>query len=217
MSDAFAKDGDTSAAGLTVLHAAGYTQFQTHVVLQPFLDLGCVSYPGELQGSLSVAARILHALAVHGHNISMFIDNLCTQQLADGSWPRDKWNISWLYSAWHALLALTKAPQSTLVDDAIGRSIEAICRSQRTDGGWSPAGSSRMSDTVFAALALLAVRDRSWERVAAALRGARSWLSANIAGDMTPSWVAKDLYSPTRVDRMLAFSALFALQQHEDL
>lgn len=215
MSDAFHVDGDTSAAAWTVVHAVGVTP-PPHV-LQPYMEHGAfAAYPGELQPSLSVACRLLHANSADQASIQDGIAWVLAQQYADGRWPEDKWNASWLYSAWHALLACQGQSSEPAVQSMVGKTLTAMEDAQYADGGWGARSVSRGPDTTFAIFALIAARSFPGvaDRTLMPLRRAFAWLSHAVEQDAWPTtWVGKELYTPVRVDRALAYSALFAAER----
>lgn len=212
MSDAFHMDGDTSAAAWTVVRAAGATPPLR--LLEPYMRHGAfTAYPGELQASLSVACRLLHASVADDAATRHGIAWLRSQQCADGRWPADKWNASWLYSAWHVLLACQGRSSEPGVPSLVCTTLTAIEEAQHADGGWGPASASRGPDTVFAIFALLAACSFPGlaDHVQASLRRAAAWLSQAVEEDVWAlRWIGKELYAPVRVDRTLAYSALVA-------
>lgn len=211
MSDAFQTDGDTSAAAWTVVQAAGVTPPRR--VLEPYLQHGAfAAYPGELQPSLSVACRLLHTGSVGPEGVKNGIAWVLGQQYGDGRWPEDKWNASWLYSAWHALLACRGRSSESAVQAMAHKTITAIQEAQHPDGGWGARSVSRGPDTTFAIFALVAARSFPGvaDQTLSPLRRATGWLSSAVEQDAWPAtWVGKELYIPIRVDRVLAYSALF--------
>lgn len=220
MSDAFHVDGDTSAAAWTVVHAVGVTP-PPHV-LKPYMEHGAfAAYPGELQPSLSVACRLLHANRLDQAGSQDGIAWVLAQQYADGCWPGDKWNASWLYSAWHALLACQAQPTEPAVQSMVRTTLTAIEHTQHVDGGWGPRSVSGGPDTTFAIFALIAARAFPGvaEQTLMPLRRAFAWLSHAVEQEAWPTtWVGKELYTPVRVDRALAYSALLAAERiMEDL
>jgi hypothetical protein len=212
MSDAFHMDGDTSAAAWTVVRAGGATP-PLHL-LEPYMQHGAfTAYPGELQASLSVACRLLHASGADAAASRHGITWLRSQQCADGRWPADKWNASWLYSAWHALLACQGRASDPDVPALVCTTLRAIREAQHANGGWGPTSASRGPDTVFAIFALLAACSFPGlaDQVQASLRRAALWLSQAVEENAwSLTWVGKELYAPVRVDRTLAYSALVA-------
>ncbi|HEX6293000.1 MAG TPA: prenyltransferase/squalene oxidase repeat-containing protein [Herpetosiphonaceae bacterium] len=209
MSDAFQTDGDTTAAAVAIVRAAGRQGPQAIEIFQPFMSSGFTAYPGEMHGSISVQGRMLQQLAIDGYNIDVEVGRLCTRQLPDGTWPRDKWNVSWLYSAWHAMLPLSLAPPSEAVEQALDSTMHALRRQQHPDGGWGPT-SSQLPDTTFAMLALLVLQPRFDAVIQPMLAPAHHWLDQHIDDPVPDTWIGKQLYSPILVDRILSLTALVA-------
>lgn len=215
MSDFFIPDGDDTAAGIAVLRAAGY-QVDLAILRQYENGAHFTTYPGELQPSLTTTARAVHALALSGKEVDRAQNFLIESQCPDGRWPADKWHSSWLYTTLHVVLAIADTAHITALQSAS----DAIVAYQHGDGGWGMGSKSTTSETVYGAIALRSLRERGiLDRGALdALRKAHQWLLRNyrpfnVSEDKY--WIAKELLSPSRIDRAFELSAMLALALEE--
>ena len=213
--DHFEPDGDNTAAVVAVLGAAGVPEAIR--MLDSFRHgVHCTSYPYELQPSLSVTARALHGYHVC---VSTINNEHIAQVLAcrdrDGRWTGDKWNVSWIYTTAHMLLACADGPNRS----ALEISKCALLEHQNADGSWGAGGNTSQFETAMAIIGLFAV-DRQLQdgAVVHAVMRARAWLLPLVlAGAILPSdrrgvWLNKELFSVPRIERMwvLAASALIS-------
>lgn len=206
-SDTFAPDGDDTAATIASLHAAG-RPVDVRILKQFANDDHFCAWVGELQPSLSVTAHAVHTLRVFGHDTSAYERYIITHQLADGRWPGDKWNGSWLYTTWRCVIALQAAARAT----PIRRAIEAILAHQRPDGGWGGVASTP-EETAYATLTLRSVVDHGFDQIGilSALQRGERWLQQQyrpFAPSTVACWLAKEPYRPQRISRTIELSAL---------
>jgi halimadienyl-diphosphate synthase len=217
MSDFFMADGDDTAAAVAVLQAAGHKTSFTP--LRRFQDGNHFkAYRGELQPSLSLTARAAHTLALFGEEKEQIHKFITDRQLADGRWPGDKWNSSWLYTTYFAILALTATARFSCLHSVV----EALLCRQRADGGWGENGRSTSVETAFGALTLHTLSSRlNGRESAGSLRRAYAWLrdnyAANSAAAAPKCWLGKELYRPARIDRAIELSTLIVLSTQEHL
>jgi halimadienyl-diphosphate synthase len=217
MSDFFVTDGDDTAAAVAVLQAAGFEPC-IHA-LNRFQDGNhFYAFRGELQPSLSLTARAVHTLSLFGEQRRQIENFITERQLADGRWPGDKWNSSWLYTTYFATLALTASHQFPRLCAAL----EALLRFQCDDGGWGTDRHSTAVETALGALTLYTLSRRlDHAESADALHRAYCWLRTNYAGNgadrLHKCWLDKELYRPARIDRAFELSALIVLSAQESL
>lgn len=216
MSDFFIPDGDDTAAGIAVLCAAGH-QVDLAILRQFENDDHFFTFAGELQPSLSVTARAVHALAFAREEVARAQSFLIERQCPDGRWLSDKWHSSWLYTTLHVVLALTNSRHV----GALKSAVDAMLAYQHADGGWGIDSKSTATETAYGILALRTLRDYGLlDGVALdALRKAHQWLLGNyrpfnVSEDKY--WIDKELYHPFRVDRAFELSAMLALALEED-
>jgi Squalene-hopene cyclase C-terminal domain/Prenyltransferase and squalene oxidase repeat len=206
-SDYFDTDGDDTAEALAVLVATGRTSDPQP--LQRFAtDTHFAAYPGELQPSPSVTAHAIHTLDLCGHDTSAARAYLLERQLPDGRWLGDKWNGSWLYTTCQALVALNKATDTPTVA-ALQRSVSAILAHQHSDGSWGDYGANA-EETAYAVLALRAIAARF--PIGPHLERGQRWLLANyrpFEHNRRPIWLAKEIYCPQRLSRMIELVATY--------
>ena len=206
-SDHFQADGDDTAEALAVLVATGRTR-NPQPIQRFATDNYFAAYLGELQPSPSVTAHAIHALDLCGRDTSAARAYLLERQLADGRWLGDKWNGSWLYTTCQALVCFNKItdPQTT---EALHRGASAILKHQHSDGSWGDY-QPNSEETAYAVLALRAVAEHF--PVGPALEQAQRWLLANyrpFAQERRPIWLAKEIYCPQRLSRMIELVATY--------
>ncbi len=210
-SDDFMADGDDTAAAVAVLLAADMPvdlgilrQFETPDFF--------VAYAGELQPSLSLTARAVHALDLAGEDISGWWQTFIDHQELDGSWQGDKWNNSWLYTTCHVLIALKNSPYR----DQMREAINALRVYQFADGGWGMINRSTTVETAYAVLALHSLRDQQIldEDDYRMLRRGYDWLCTHYRPFRMKEyrcWLNKEIYCPQRIDRAYELSAMLAV------
>lgn len=210
-SDDFMPDGDDTAAAVAVLIAAGYP-VDLEILRQFERDQCFVAYHGELQPSISLTARAVHALDLAGVDISRWWKIFIDAQKLDGSWSGDKWNTSWLYTTCHVLIALKNSPYKTAMKEAVA----ALQVHQHPDGGWGIIQRSTTVETAYAVLALQNLRaagllDNDDIRM---LQRGYNWLCSHYRPFRMKEyqcWLNKEIYCPQRIDRAYELSAMLAV------
>jgi hypothetical protein len=210
--DGFVPDGDTACTAFCVLRAKGLP-VQASTVHRFKHGRYYVTYPGELQHSMVVTAKAAYALAQCGEDVSETRNLLVELVSADGVWPNDKWNWSWIYVSLHAIMALAGSEHSGIIE----RACHKILSAQRPDGGWGTADRSTVSETAYAVLSLLASRDHRplapGDRQA--LERGHHWLLEHHRGDVPLAetyWCEKVACGTPRMDRLFELSALLGAQ-----
>ncbi|HEY1012649.1 MAG TPA: prenyltransferase/squalene oxidase repeat-containing protein [Herpetosiphonaceae bacterium] len=216
-SDDFIADGDDTAAAVAILKATG-RDVDLGLLEQYQSDEYFLGYPGELQPSVSLTARGVHALQLFGKDVSRWWPLLVRHQRMDGSWAGDKWNSSWLYTTCHVLIALQGSP----FKDAIREAVHALRVFQFEDGGWGMIDRSTTVETAYAVLALHAMRNEDIleERDLLMLRRGYEWLLNHYRPFRMKEykcWLNKEIYCPQRIDRAYELSAMLAVTLGEPL
>ncbi len=215
-SDYFLPDGDDSAAGVAVLQAAGHNPDRN--ILRRFEhDQHHSTYPHELQYSLTVTARCVHALGIQHEDTTRWRKFLVACQQPDGRWIGDKWNISWLYTTCHVLLALRGSGQSA----ALRAAYCALLEYQHIDGGWGIGMASNMTETAYGILALYTLAHEGFrdDIASRALHRAHHWLLEQYSMTKNAAdkcWLNKELYRPHRVDQVFILAALLSVINLQD-
>ncbi|VAW38889.1 hypothetical protein MNBD_CHLOROFLEXI01-1391 [hydrothermal vent metagenome] len=209
LSDYFYKDGDDTAASLAILHAAGY-QVDPAWLDQFRGDGVYYAFAGEIQQSLSLTARAVHTLRLFGRRDDDAVKYLLDAQGEDGRWQDDKWHISWLYNTLHLVLALAAEPAGKL---AMIRAEGSLLQSQQPNGGWGVNNSTTPSETAFAILALYTLHKERLltENGRHAFTAGQAYLKTLMDQprlDRTALWIEKELYVPSRIEKMFELCAL---------
>ena len=209
LSDHFYQDGDDTAASLAILYAAGYVV--DPAILDRFRGNGVYyAFAGEIQLSLSLTARAVHALRLFGQQDSTAVQYLLDNQGENGRWHDDKWHISWLYNTLHLVLALAAEPSGYT---AIIHAQDNLIKSQYNNGGWGVCGQATPSETAYAILSLYTLHK---ERLLTdsgrrAFKAGQAYLLKRIDQpglDRTSLWIEKELYVPQRIEKMFELCAL---------
>ena len=209
LSDYFYKDGDDTAASLAILHSTGYQVDPTW--LERFRGDGVYyAFAGEIQQSLSLTARAIHALRLFGLRDDAAVQYLLDTQGEDGRWQDDKWHISWLYNTLHLVLALAAEPAGKT---AVMRAQESLIKSQKSNGGWGVNGDTTASETAFAILTLYTLNKENLLTHAGrrACKAGQAYLKTLIEQPQlgrTALWIEKELYVPPRIEKMFELCAL---------
>lgn len=210
--DYFEPDGDTSGVTLAVMMAAGLPipgdPLSHFLADRP----NAVTYPFELQPSITTTAHVLHALALgHDPRAEHLAAWLLKRQQLDGRWYGDKWNQSWLYTSSHVAAALAACNYRT--ESALTHLLASLAVMQHPDGGWGE-HSPTPEETAYALLALRACKVAGVGGTtipAIAARGAE-WLAAQYRPfDDTierKAWIGKEGYRPRRLVRIIMLAAL---------
>ena len=210
LSDHFYHDGDDTAAALAILHTAGYVV--DPAILNRFRGNNGVYYAfgGEIQMSLSLTARAVHALRLFGQRDEAAVQLLLDTQGENGRWQDDKWHISWLYNTLHLILALAAEPKGYM---AVMHAQADLIESQHLDGGWGVTDEATPSETAYGVLALYTLHKENLltDEGRRAFQKGQTFLqdTVNVADlDRTPLWIEKELYVPHRIEKMFELSAL---------
>jgi hypothetical protein len=209
MSSSFTTDGDITSTTIALLAAAGARPDAALVerFAQPNSGM-FVTYPGELQPSLSTTIHAAHALVLLGRAPNRTLAELVEQRAPDRRWVGDKWHASWLYLTGHAIHVLLDAGQT---DAAVG-ALPPLLDLQYADGSWSGPRAT-VEETAHGVLALLAFERHGYLSDAAhqALHRAAAWMFRNYRlalEDTDALWIGKGLYRPRRVARAFELSAM---------
>lgn len=211
VSDSFIPDGDDTAAALFALRASG--RVVDPGAMKRFEKEGhFFTWSHELQPSITVNARAIHALALFGEDVSAPRRFILERQQPDGRWSGDKWNCSWVYTTAHALLALGAHRDMSSVQGGVG----ALIAAQYADGGWGAGKVASSIETAWCALALRSVLAAGVRCVglASALQRAYGFLLARYTPfrpSTTRWWLAKETFGTTRLDRVIELAAMLAL------
>jgi Squalene-hopene cyclase C-terminal domain/Prenyltransferase and squalene oxidase repeat len=215
-SDSFIPDGDDTAAAIVALRMGNRP-----VDLKPlkeFEEKGrFCTWPHELQPSISVNARAIHALALFAEDISGPRQFVLERQRADGRWSGDKWNSSWIYTTALVVLALGAHAGTAHTDVRfLEAGVKALLEAQREDGSWGGGKDASSVETAWCVLALRSVLPIEIERrrVVMSLRRALRFLLANYRPFhlvTVRSWLAKETYGTPRLDRVVELTAMLTL------
>lgn len=214
-SDFFAPNGQTTAAALAVLRAAGRPA--DPAVLKGFIDSDhYCAYPDEFQASVSVTAHAVYALALFDGAGAHARSYIVEHQLPDGRWHGDKWNGSWLYATCQALIALRGSEHRA----AMKRAVDALLSYQHAEGGWGMHGSTA-EETAYGILAMRALLGDGLIDAGAliALARAEKWMLQEyrpFSPNQQLCWLAKELYRPLRIAQSFELAAtILAVGRHE--
>ncbi len=209
LSDHFYQDGDDTAAALAILHTAGY--LVDPAVLDRFRGDGVYyAFAGEIQLSLSLTARAVHALRLFGQQDAAAVHYLLDQQAENGRWHDDKWHISWLYNTLHLVMALAAEPKGYT---AVMHAQSDLIKSQHASGGWGVSDSPTPSETAYGLLTLYTLHKENLltELGRQAFKKGQQFLQKHISQpdmDRTSLWIEKELYTPHRIEKMFELCAM---------
>jgi hypothetical protein len=207
-SDSFLSDGDDTGAAACALLTLGYPvdpcTLSRYAVGDHF-----VTYPGELDPSLSTTARMAQARRLQQGPLPQTSRFFREQQRPDGRWVMDKWHASWLYATFLILAYLAPAGET----ESVLAAGEAICRFQNRDGAWEADGTASRMETAFALLALTVLCRHGYatEAIRQAHHRGLGWLRHAQHARTHPSrldWIAKTAYTVPNVDRCFELCAL---------
>ncbi len=209
LSDHFYPDGDDTAAALAILHTAGFVV--DTAVLDRFRGDGVYyAFGGEIQMSLSLTARAVHALRLFGQGDKAAVQMLLDTQGENGRWQDDKWHISWLYNTLHLVLALAAEPEGYT---AVMFAQDDLIESQHANGGWGVTDGPTASETAYALLAFYTLHKENLltEAGRRAFKRGQAYLQTAVNQpdlDRPALWIEKELYTPHRIEKMFELSAL---------
>jgi hypothetical protein len=209
ISDWFSTDGDITAMCFAIARSRGHTP--EPAILRRYLADGlCLTYPQELQPSLSATAHAAHALALLGEDPTVLLDSLCAKRSRERLWEGDKWHASWTYITGHTISALLVAGRS---DEALA-ALPAILDRQNSNGSWGETD-ARDEETANIVIALLDIDRREGlpAQARGALTNAAGWLMRQyrpLREELGACWIGKELYRPRRIARTLHLVALLA-------
>jgi halimadienyl-diphosphate synthase len=209
ISDWFSSDGDITAMCFAVARHRGYAP-DPATMRRYIVDGLCLTYPQELQPSLSATAHAAHALAALGENPTPLLDKLCARRSAERLWDGDKWHGSWTYITGHTISALLAFGRS---DEAMA-ALPAILDRQKPNGSWGET-EARDEETANVVIALLDIDRREGlpDQARGALTNAAGWLMRHyrpLREETGACWIGKELYRPRRIARTLQLAALLA-------
>lgn len=208
-SDHIMPDGDDTAAALAVLQTWGRA-VDTAVLRHFEADSYFFAWHRELQSSVSITARAVHTLGLFGQTAPGPFQAMLAQQEADGRWPGDKWQCSWLYTTLHCFLAALQQGAA----DAAQKALAAFLRHQNEDGSWGEAAPTPV-ETAYALLALQAASRAGHAQEAITQSRQRGF--AYLQERYQPGrpfhdklWLTKDEYNPRQIDRAFVLCSLLA-------
>ena len=206
--DVFNTDGDDTGAAAAVFCASG--KRVNPKMLEYFAhENHYVTYPGELQASHTVTARMLYALRSLDFETTLAEQFLLSHQLPSGAWPADKWNISQYHGTCLAVFALKD--RVDLYRERLEKAAEFLVKSQLPNGGWGPLESSSVTDTAYALVSMYLLVNAGIVSADAFLAG-QAWLDAQYSSKSNEVgidmfWLNKQEYSPFKVDQAFQLAA----------
>jgi hypothetical protein len=212
----FVPDVDNTAVAVSVLCSTKH-DVDPNWILQFHKGNHFFTYHHELNPSVFSNAHALHALEQLRCRFRAAELFILQRQLSDGRWIADKWHSSWRYTTLEVLISLCSLGDV----DNLQRAQGAILRNQRTDGSWTLSSTPSLLETVYSVVAL-----HTFERYQMLtqqgleqLRRAETWLleqhvAVHQGGEMR--WLAKENYSPIRVDYLYQLSTLLACLTREE-
>ncbi|MBN1431020.1 MAG: hypothetical protein JXB07_21805 [Anaerolineae bacterium] len=199
-------DGDDIAVGLILLQWGGY-----RIDIQPLLDLWdsdhFCSYSNERGGSVSVNMHALVALRNQPGFPHRKKAMLVTQWLVDHMQSdipfADKWHISPLYSASHAIEAF-----AGLDNIAAQRCISFLTHHQHDNGGWGWFGSTTMEETALCVTGLAHAFLYGLFDNTGVLARAAQFMRKRADNEIAHSlWIGKGLYRSDPIVRASIYAA----------
>jgi Prenyltransferase and squalene oxidase repeat len=206
ISDHFATDGDLTAMTFAIGAATGRRP-NVMTLRRYIVGDSCLTYPHEMHRSLSATAHAAHTLAMLGDDPMPLLHYLLERRTPDCRWNGDKWHASWLYLTSQTIHALLAAGR---VEDALA-SLPALLDHQHPDGSWGVT-EAIAEETSYGVLALLAFAHGGSlpETGRCGLQRAGRWLISNyrpLSEEQGACWIAKGLYRPRRIARVIEISA----------
>lgn len=208
-SDHIMPDGDDTAAALAVLKTWGVA-VDTAVLRHFEADDYFFAWHRELQSSVSITARALHTLGLFGQTAPGPLQAMLAQQEADGRWPGDKWQCSWLYTTLHCFLAALQHGET----DAAQKALNAFLHTQNEDGSWGEAAPTPV-ETAYALLVLQAAAraGHAPDAIAQSRQRGFAYLQERYRpGRPFPDklWLTKDEYNPRQIDQAFVLGSMLA-------
>jgi hypothetical protein len=207
----FTPDADDTATAMIFLNAMN---MYTDDYLAQFKNGDhYVTYRGELNPSVFTNAHAVHAKKKIGgfSNGQVFgLDLVLDRQQRDGRWLSDKWHASWIYTTLECMISLDKQAHGGSIMAGAG----ALIANQKADGGWGFGKNSTRAETSYALIALQHVKDMLDEFGVRAIDGGYEYLRSRYApNDLAEDrlWIAKELYTPYRIDRVYELCALLSI------
>jgi halimadienyl-diphosphate synthase len=160
----------------------------------------CFHY--ERDSSISANIHVLEALKGVDDEATEKVRKWLSSSRTDHGYWIDKWHVSPYYPTAHAVIALIG------VDHDLARSaIQWIMSTQRVDGGWGYYNRSTAEETAYC-LQALSIYSREVEPIDRnVIERARRCLLAS-DDKMPDMWIARCLYTPTRIVESAIYSAL---------
>ena len=208
-SDHIIPDGDDTAAALAVCKTWGLAA-DTAVLRHFEAESNFFAWHRELQASVSVTARAVHTLSLFGETAPKPTRRMWAQQEADGRWPGDKWQCSWLYTTLHCFLAALQCGETAVAQKAL----TAFLQNQKEDGSWGEATATPV-ETAYALLALQTAARAGFTQQAIVLsrQHALAYLIKHYQSGRyyhDQLWLTKDEYNPRQIDRAFVLCSLLA-------
>jgi hypothetical protein len=218
-------DADTTSVALYALGKLGRPVDPRSLWTYETAD-GFCTWPGEDGFSVTTNAHVLDAFGQYVHSSAgpapryeAAIDRLTVilreHQQPDGQW-RDRWHASPYYATMCCTLALNDFGRGSAAIESVGRAVDWVLSTQRSDGSWGRWGGT-VEETAYALQVLLAT-DPGAARGGPAARRGYAFLRQG-AGQVPspPLWYGKELYHPAAIVRAAVLAALHLARQQPDL
>lgn len=209
--DNFTPDVDDTAVATAVLQAKS-RQVDPFAILQFKNGDHFCTYQHELNPSVLANAHALYGLAFTGERYMAAEKFLLERQRKDGRWLADKWHSSWIYTTLEVILALNQLGYTT----EAAKAIETLLQHQHPNGGWGSGQCPNRTETSYALIILSTLRRAGFlhAKGAMALQQGYHWLNSNYGTHRKAEeklWLAKESYTPYRIDRIYELSALTSI------
>ncbi|MEV4760047.1 prenyltransferase/squalene oxidase repeat-containing protein [Micromonospora sp. NPDC049559] len=210
-------DADTTSVALYAMGRLGMSVEPAS--LWPF-DTGThfSTWPGEDGYSITTNAHVLDALGQYASRepgaapryraaAARLSAWLSEHQDADGAWW-DRWHASPYYATSCCVLALHDYGDGPAADRAVGRAVDWVVATQRSDGSWGRWGGTT-EETAYALQVLLTADPPTRPGAVHAAVAGLAYLEASAGKQLDPPlWHDKDLYRPTAIVRSAVLSVL---------
>ena len=171
------------------------------------------TYTSERSPSPIVNIRVLDAIKEcpdyehHDDYIEKILKFLRKERL-EGTYWKDKWNISPYYCTSHAIPAI-----SGIDDKMTNKAITWLQKSQNYDGSWGTNGGTQ-EETAYTLLALLYYHNNVEKIDTEPLSNGVEFIKDNYNDtDYPETWIGKGLYTPTNIIRSAVISAIYFYQR----